>query len=249
MKQFNSVFLFALLTLVHSEASLAQSRTSQKAISVSVSDDVDTLGGNEDLMKMAQSLKSRTRTRIVQERIVDRRNRLEVGLVLGSVLGGDSYLKTQSTGVNVHWHFTPRWSLGIQYNDFSNQLTPEGRRVFDLYRRTREAGGTPASAVDVDFPFSSTLALVNWYPIYGKTSFLDLGITQFDIYLLAGAGQVQLSTGPTGTYAAGFGVGAWLTRHLTLRGEVRYQAYQDQPVTGPRNLDTGHATFSMGWIF
>jgi outer membrane immunogenic protein len=248
MKRRKLLALTLLLATGFAETGFAQTRRTQNAKPITVTEDVDTLGGNEELMKMAQSLKSRTRARIVQERIVDRRNRLEVGLVLGSVLGGDSYLKTQSTGVNLHWHFTPRWSLGVQYNDYSNQLTPEGKRVFDLYRRTQNAGGTPAYAVDVDFPLNSTLAVVNWYPIYGKTSFLDLGITQFDLYFLAGAGQVQLSSGPTSSYAAGFGVGAWLSRHLTLRGEVRYQTYQDRPVTGPRNLDTGHATFSIGWI-
>lgn len=238
------------LTLLFASSSLvwAAPVKTKKTAQVNVSEDVDTLGGNEELLKMAQSLKSQTRARIVQDRIVDRRNRLEFGVSYGGVIGGDSYLKTQALGFAAHFHFTPRWSLGVQYTDFSNELTPEGKRVFDLYRKTQSAGGTPAYAVDVDYPLNSTMAVLNWYPIYGKTSFLDMGITQFDLYLIAGAGQIQLSSGTSPIYSAGVGVGAWMTKHLSLRGEIKYQTYQDQPVTGKRDLNIGSANLGLGWI-
>ncbi len=229
-------------------SSAAKQATPRKNAQINVSEDVDTLGGNEDLIKMAQSLKSRTRARIVQDRIVDRRNKIEFALSYGGVLGGDSYLQTQSIGFAANYHFTPRWSLGVQYSDFTSNLSPEGKRVFSQYRAQSAAGGTPAYAVDVDYPINSTMAVINWYPIYGKTSFLDMGITQFDLYLIGGAGQMQLSTGPTPLLSVGVGVGAWLSQHLSLRAEIKYQTYRDQPITGARNLNTGSANVGMGWI-
>lgn len=243
-----SYFLSLILLLSWSETALAATPPAKKSAQVNVSQDVDTLGGNEELLKMAQSLKSQTRARIVQERIVERRNRLEIGVNYGGVIGGDSYLKTQALGFAANFHFTPRWSLGVQYADYSNDLTDEGKRVFAQYRGQRDANGAPAYAVDVDYPLNSTMAVINWYPIYGKTSFLDMGITQFDLYLIAGAGQIELSSGSSPLYAAGVGVGAWLTKNLSLRGEIKYQTYKDQPITGSRNLNTGSANIGMGWI-
>ncbi|MFN8790319.1 MAG: outer membrane beta-barrel domain-containing protein [Bdellovibrionales bacterium] len=226
----------------------ANTAKARRAPPVQVAEDVDTLGGNEELMRKAKNLRSQVRTRIVQERIVDRRNRLEFGVSYGGIVGGDSYLRTQSTGFAAHYHLTPRWSLGIQFSDFTNELTPEGKRVFDLYRRTKQAGGTPAFGVDVDYPLDSTVALLNWYPIYGKTSFLDMGVTQFDLYLIAGVGSIRLSSGSAPLYQAGLGVGAWLSQHLSLRAEVKYQNYEDRPITGRRELNIGSATVGLGWI-
>jgi len=244
LKPLFSIVLFLALT----EISFAAQTKTQKNTQINVPADVDTLGGNEDLLKMAQSLKSQTRSRIVQDRIVDRRNKLEIALSYGGVFGGDSYVQTQSLGVAANYHITPRWSVGVNYSDFSNGLTPEGKRVFENYRQAKNNGNDPANAVDVDYPLSSTMAVLNWYPIYGKTSFLDMGITQFDMYLIAGAGQFTLSSGDTSLLSAGLGVGAWLSQHLSLRAEVKYQTYEDKPITGSRTLNTGMFNVGMGWI-
>ncbi len=246
MKNLNKTLLLgAILALFVQNATAANSQKAPKKLNVA--EDVDGLGGNEDLMKKAQSLNSETRSRIVQDRIVDRRNRVEFGLSYGGVLGGDSYVRTQSVGVAADYHITPRWSVGARYFDYTNSLTPEGSRVFDQYRQSHAAGGN-ANAVDVDYPLSAALAVVNWYPIYGKTSFLDMGISQFDLYLLAGGGQIQLSSGGTAVYDAGAGIGLWVSRHISIRGEIKYQTYEDKIITGPRHLDTTVATIGLGWI-
>ncbi len=247
MKSLSLLFSIVLLLTITEKSFGAQARN-QKNSQINVSSDVDTLGGNEDLLKMAQSLRSQTKTRIVQDRIVDRRNKLEFALSYGGFVGGDSYIKTQSMGIAANYHITPRWSLGVQYADLTSSLTPEGKRMYDIYRESINNGGTPAYVVDVDLPLSSTMAVINWYPIYGKTSFLDLGITQFDMYLIAGAGQITLSSGETPILSAGLGVGAWLSKHLSLRAEIKYQTYQDKPITGSRTLNTGMFNVGMGWI-
>ncbi len=249
MKTTQALKLAVLATIAGLTLTAATSFAAGKspAKQMNVSEDIDSLGGNQELMEMAQNIKSETRSRIVQDRLVPRRNRVEFGLTYGGVVGGDSYLKTQSAGFSVDYHITPRWSVGARYYDFGNTLTDEGKRVFDQARKNYQAGGT-GYAVDIDYPEHAMLALVNWYPIYGKTSFLDMGVTQFDLYFVGGAGQITLSSGDTSLITAGAGVSAWITRHLTARAELRYQTYKDQPVTGSRQLDTGVATLGLGWI-
>lgn len=246
MKTAKVISLLVLAALSWSSvSSAAGSKSSSKQLNVS--EDIDSLGGNQELAEMAQNIKSETRSRVVQERLVQRRNRIEFGLSYGGVIGGDSYLKTQSAGFAMDYHITPRWSVGARYYDYGNSLTDEGKRVYDNARKNVQAGGT-GYAVDIDYPENAMLAVVNWYPIYGKTSFLDMGVTQFDMYLLAGGGQITLSSGTTGLATAGVGVAAWISKHLSARAEFRYQTYKDSPVTGSRQLDTGVATLGLGWI-
>lgn len=243
-----SILLLSILSLITVNSALAaKNSSSTTAKKINVSEDVDTLGGNEDLMKMAQSLKSETRSRVVQDRIVDRNNAFEFGLSYGGVLGGDSYLKTQSVGVAADFHFTPRWSIGARYFDFTNSLTPEGDRIAKQARQSYNAGNQ-AIIFDTDYPINATMGVINWYPIYGKTSFLDMGVTQFDLYLTVGAGNMELSSGTTGVYNAGLGIGAWLSKHISVRAEAKYQTYKDQLVTGSRTLNTTVATIGLGWI-
>lgn len=251
--QFSKLIILTFAAgLSFSSARAAQKTTATSSTKVSakqadLSEDIDSLGGNQELMEMAQNIKSETRSRIVQDRLVPRRNRVEFGLSYGGVIGGDSYLKTQSLGFAMDYHITPRWSVGARYYDYGNNLTDEGQRVFDKARKNYQAGAT-GYAVDIDYPENAMMAVVNWYPVYGKTSFLDLGVTQFDLYFVGGGGQITLSSGATSLLTAGVGVSAWMTKHLTARAEMRYQTYKDQPVTGSRQLDTGVATLGLGWI-
>jgi len=212
-----------------------------------ITDDIDALGGNKELMDMAQNIKAESRSRIVQDRIIERRNRVEMGVSYGMNFGGDAYTKTQALGVALDYHITPRWSIGARYYDFGNSLTSEGKRLFDQAKANYQAGGR-AYAVDIDYPENAAMAIINWYPIYGKTSFLDMGVTQFDLYLLGGGGQITLSSGTTSVYTGGLGVGAWISKHLTARAEVRYMTYKDQPLTGERNLDIVTGNIGFGWM-
>lgn len=241
------ILLTAFIALSFVLGAQAASAKKAPAKQINASEDIDSLGGNKDLMEMAGRIQSTSRSRIVQERIVDRHNTVEFGLSYGGVFGGDAYLKTQSMGFAADWHITPRWSLGARYYDFGSSLTPEGERVFNQARANYAAGGR-GSAVDIDAPQSAMLAILNWYPIYGKTSFLDIGVTQFDLYLLGGGGTMTLSSGDTSLLTAGVGVGAWVSRHVSIRTELRYQKYEDQLITGSRNLDTVVGSVGLGWI-
>ncbi|MBX2988665.1 MAG: outer membrane beta-barrel domain-containing protein [Bdellovibrionaceae bacterium] len=216
---------------------------------VNVEQDVDSLGGNEALMQMAQSLDPQNRARIVQRRAVERNMRFEFGVSYGGIMGGDPYVRTQNLGASVDFHLNPRWSIGARYFDHRNGLTPEGQRVFDEAREAQRINAY-SSNPDIDYPLSSAMAVLNWYPVYGKTSFLENSVTQFDMYLLAGGGQMQLSSGSSALYTAGVGVGIWASQHFTIRGEVRYQNYKDYlPTNGAtRNIHAGVASVGMGFL-
>lgn len=209
--------------------------------------DVEGLGGNDDLMEMAAKLNPETKSRIVQERIVDRYNRLEVGVNYGGNMGGATYLQTQNLGGSIDFHFTPRFSVGARYYSFGNSLTPEGERAYQEWEK-KDKNNEVAPFPEVDRPQNAAIGVVNWYPVYGKINFFDAAIAQFDIYVLAGGGQIALESGSTGLFTAGTGFGLWMTKHLTARAELRYQNYKDQISTGPRNINAMAATIGLGWI-
>ncbi len=236
MKTFKTHLILASLLI--SCTSFAKSTTSR----------VDTLGGNQKLADMASAMDPKNETRIVQKRIVDRNTTLEIGVNYGAVAGGDSYLNTQSLGASLDFHINPRWSLGGRYYDHTSQLTPEGQRVFQDARQAYNAGGRSYAIPDIDYPLRSAVGIVTWYPIYGKTNLLDWGIAQFDLYILAGAGKVELSSGWTDLATAGTGVGFWMTRHISARAEIRYQRYQDKIITGSRDINTVAGSLGLGFL-
>jgi outer membrane beta-barrel protein len=197
------------------------------AVATDLNSEMDTLGGNTDLINKVRSIDPKNRVRIVQNRAVDRTMRLELGVNYGAAEGGDPYVNTNNLGASADFHFNPNWSLGARYYNSSNTLNNEGKRV---YAEAAAAGpDSPKQFPSVDYASDTWLGVVNWYPTYGKLNFFDRGIAQFDLYLLAGAGKVLLSSGSSDTWTAGGGVGIWLSQYFSTRLEARYQSYQDQP--------------------
>jgi outer membrane immunogenic protein len=253
MKKLKAITLCALAMTFTVAASAAQKQTASKASAatpakkINFARDVDTLGGNEALIDMADTLKPETKSRIVQDRIVDRHNRLEVGVNYGGVAGGTTYLETQNLGVNVDYHITPRWALGARYYDFNSKLTPEGERVFDEARANNGLSNS-GRYVDIDTPLHAMMGVLTWFPVYGKLNVFDAAVAQFDVYMLIGGGQMVLDSGATPVYTAGGGVGLWMTKHLTARAEIRYQGYKDQIQSGERDINSVVGTLGLGWI-
>lgn len=217
----------------------------------SVSQDMDSLGANQELLMKARAMDPGNRVRVVQSRLVDRNLRLELGVNYGMVAGGDSYLNTNNLGAQLEFHINPRWSVGARYYNSANTFTSEGKRMYD-HASAQSANGDDYSIADVSYAKNTYLGTLSFYPIYGKMNLFDWAITQFDMYLMAGAGQVQLanrsSTWNTSTWTAGTGFGVWLTNWMTSRLEVRYQNYQDKISSGPRNLDLMIVTASIGFL-
>jgi len=213
-----------------------------------VSDDMNGLGGNKELIRRAKALDPKNKVRVVQNRAVDRDFRLEFGVNYGMVSGGDPYVDTNNLGAQVDFHFNPHWSIGARYYNSSNDLSSEGKRVYNAAQAAQAAGNYYENPEVVDFASDTYLGVINWYPMYGKLNLFDIGIAQFDIYLLGGGGQVKLRSGMAPTYTAGGGIGFWMSQHFSTRLEVRYQTYEDQMNSGSRQLDLTVFSATMGFL-
>ncbi len=219
---------------------------SAMAKSKSTSSSLNSLGTNENILYKAQPSVPANTYRVVQRRVIDREWRNEFALSGSFVNGGDSYYQTQNVGLHYDLHFNHRWSIGARYLNSYNNLTPEGRRVFETSESQIGSGNSNYYAPDVDYPLSTTMAQISFYPVYGKVSWFESTVSYFDFYLLLGGGQVKLDSGTSGMFTAGGGMGMWWTQHLTSRLELRYQSYNDQIYTGPRKIENLVGSFAFG---
>lgn len=259
MKHLIYILVFSLFISTASEAAKKTKRSKRAIKKASVSkvqskpskvEDVtnkfNSLGANDEIIERAKALDPENRVRVVQNRAVDRTLRFEIGGNFGMVAGGDPYVNTQNFGAHLDFHINPRWSLGARYYKSNNSLTSEGQRRYDEAQATYNETGQFRNVPDIDYAEHTYLGVINWYPIYGKFNLFDMGVVQFDFYALAGAGQVQLSSGSTPTYTAGTGVGLWFSKHISSRIEARWQTYQDEVYTGSRNLNIFVGTVGLG---
>lgn len=203
-----------------------------------VLEDFSSLGGNKVLLDQAKALAPDMKVEVVQERIVPRRNRIEIIPDFQDVLGGDAYVKTRSVGLGLVYHFNPRWSLAGKYNYSFNEMSSEGDYLINNYSKVAA----------MDWQKTSYMAVLNWYPIYGKFNFLDMGVVHFDLYGLAGYGRVSLNSGEKPTYTAGTGFGFWWSKHLTTRIELRYQTYKSERFTGDKDMNLTVASVGFGYL-
>ncbi len=247
------LILTTLLLVVPAQAKAKRQKTkvaSQTVKSINIDQQLNGLGSNDEIIKKARALQPNNTMSIVQKREVDRNLRAELGLSYGFVNGGDTYLDTRNWGANLDFHITPKWSVGLRYADNKNEFTSEGQRVFDL-ASVNQANGNNSVVPDVAFPIRSYMAMVSWYPIYGKVSWFESAVSQFDFYVTAGGGQLQWlnglnQTGDSPVYTGGVGMGLWANSWLTSRIEVRYQNYKDRVTSGERNVDSIIMQFGIG---
>lgn len=210
---------------------------SQTTFASELMKDFDSLGGNSDLYKKAKALNPELRTQVVQNRIVDRRLRLEVSPTYINYWGGNPYLSSQSVGMELAFHINPRWSLDLSYTfGFQNDVTSEWTALVNL-------GVVP----DVDYPKSSLMGFITYYPFYGKLNAFDT-VIHFDLYTSLGAGTTELSFGNQATLGANIGLGIWWSQHLTTRIGYRYQTYEARLKNGPEDLDMSSAFVSVGYM-
>lgn len=232
---------------VQAKSKDVRSSIQNRAKVIDVDQQLNGLGSNEEIIKKARALQPHNNMSIVQKRQVDRHLRLEVGGSFGLVNGGDSYVDTRNWGGQVDFHINPRWSVGLRYFDYKNELTNEGKRVFDqavLAQQQNQLSPAPS----IDFPLRSYMAMLNWYPVYGKVSWLESAVSQFDFYLTAGGGQIDLNSGHSTIYSGGAGMAMWINSWLTSRIEVRYQNYKDRISTGDRNIDSMVLQLGIGFM-
>lgn len=212
--------------------------------------DFDSLGGNGILFEKSKNIQPEKTVTIVQNRTIQKRNRIEIAPEFSGTFGGDTYSRTRSFGLNAQYHLNYNWSVGAKYNYSFNSLTPEGEALVDQAMADYNANPqTPTFAYpELNYQKSEVLALVNWYPIYGKFNMFDKSVVHFDFYLVGGAGQIQLARSSAPTYTAGTGLGFWMTNNLTTRLEMRYQNYNSEYLGVTKKMDVAVASVQMGWL-
>lgn len=240
MKTKNTIQSALLLVFALATMGLAASAHAQS--------DFDSLGSNDAILKRARALNTSQQVRIVQKRAVDRDMRFEIGAAYGGSAGGNSYLNTQPFMGMLEFHVNPRFSFGGRYTAYANQLTKEGQSQMDAARAAKEAGQTDYTVSDIDLPKSSLMGTVSYYPMYGKLNFFDLTVVQFDFYVLAGYGTMEMKSGSSATWTAGGGVGFWWNKYVSSRFEIRQQGYQDRVTTssGVSARDIGLTIGTLG---
>ena len=210
--------------------------------------DMDALGANKELMKRARAIDPQNRIRVVQNRDVDRHWRVELGANASLLEGGDPYTNTNTIGLHLDLHITPHWSVGARWGNFSNSLNSEGKKVFESYDACHARGNCTDRIPGTDPASNSYLGVVNWYPIYGKVNLFDTWVAQFDIYFLGGAGQIMLGSGSAPIYTAGGGAAFWWTNHFSTRFEARYQGYNDRVLDTSRNINQMVLGLTLGYL-
>lgn len=216
-----------------------------------ITQEFDGLGGNGVLLEKARALNPEVHTTIVQNRIVDRTNRFELAGEYANTFGGDTYIRTGTFGIQGNYHITNRWSVGAKYGYSFNKLTNEGDDLID--RAAADAAANPGNpkypVPDIDYPKSMAMALVNYYPLYGKISWLGKSISHFDVYGQLGYGSIGLDSGATSAISGGIGVGVWGNENITTRLELTYVDYTAQYWDGPMKMGITSAAVQVGWLF
>jgi len=215
--------------------------------------EMDALGANRDLMKKAKAIDPDNRMRVVQNREVDRNLRLEIGINYGAyATGNDPYVNTTTFGGQLDFHINPRWSFGARYQGYNNNMNAEGKAVYDDANNRIAHNEQGVRVPGYTYAKDSWLVVGDWYPIYGKLNMFDAGVVHFDVYVVGGAGQIDLGTGTSPLYSAGGGVGFWLSQHVTSRLEARWQGYKENVWDGSqmqnRDMNETVLTASIGFL-
>ena len=89
------------------------------------------LADNTEMLERIKNMDSEQKVRVVQNRLVDRNLRWELGLNYGFTSGGDAYVNTQNLGAIIDFHINPRWSIGARYQKAYNKLSAEAEAQFE----------------------------------------------------------------------------------------------------------------------
>jgi outer membrane immunogenic protein len=235
-----------ILILTLSLTSIYSINAAETKKTSSLKKEFQTLGDNEEVLDRVKKMDSQQKIRIVQNRLVDRNNRLELALNYGSIFETDSYVKSSELGARLEYHISPRWSFGVEYQKNYNSLTSEGQRVYDNAYACQQSSNCTERFPGIDFPLETQVASISFYPIYGKLNLFDSGIAQFDIYTSLGYGNKKLNSGDSNVFLANLGVGIWLNNLFTTRFELRYENYKDLLNINERNQNAFTALASVG---
>lgn len=176
--------------------------------------------------------------RVLQQRPILRRHRLEVALEGGLGLADTMFSSRLATG-STRFHLSETWSIGGTFAWYFSETSDLFDEVTDHYEL---------------FPERALLELygggeVGWTPIYGKFAIFDRNIVHFDLTATAGGGVLRTSRAVDLKPALLLGIGfhVYLTRWLALTAEVRDHVYVETFNAGDSLQN--HVVFQGGLAF
>ncbi|MEE2670243.1 MAG: outer membrane beta-barrel domain-containing protein [Bdellovibrionota bacterium] len=219
--------ILAILLVLGSSQSFAEQDLSQKLESLNIpSDKVTPLLSEEDLYA-------------VNERYSSLNKRFELTLFGAHDFAADPHLDTKQSGLTARFHYNSRWSAGLRYTEYFNQLTPSGKALFE------EKQLLP----DSDFALKSSEGFINFNTVYGKVRLTKDTIVYFDQYIALGYGNISLSRGEVQMYTAHLGLSFWVGKNMSARFGVKNEFYAQKKVNGDDNVHNAMGYLEIGYLF
>ncbi|GAB4012963.1 MAG: hypothetical protein Fur0010_09330 [Bdellovibrio sp.] len=166
-------------------------------------------------------------------------NRHELTLMGGNNFTADSHLSTQQAAASYRYHLNSKWSLGLRYTRYANELTTAGKKLFD----------DKQILPDTDFALNGQEIFVNYNTIYGKLRWSQDSVVYFDQYVALGGGKIELASGKKNLYFADLGFSFWLGKHMSTRIGFKNEFYKQTQLNGERDMHNGMGYLEIGYLF
>lgn len=176
---------------------------------------------------------------IVNTRYSSLTNRHEVGVQGSHNFTADSHLDVKQISGSYRYHLNSKWSFGLRYNYYTNELTSAGQRLLD----------DKQIIPDQDFAYNSQEIFATYNTIYGKLRWSQETVVYFDQYFSLGAGQIELASGKTNHALLDIGLAFWLKKHGSMRVGVRNEVYSQAQTAGDVLKHNAMGYIEMGWLF
>lgn len=176
---------------------------------------------------------------IVNTRYSSLVNRHEFTLQGSHNLTADSHLDVKQSALSYRYHLNSKWSFGLRYNRYTNELTNAGKRLLDDQK----------IVPDQDFAFNSQEIFATYNTIYGKLRWSQNTVVYFDQYISLGAGQIELASGKTNHGLVDLGLVFWLGKHGSMRVGIKNEFYNQQQLSGERFMHNGMGYLEIGYLF
>jgi outer membrane beta-barrel protein len=176
---------------------------------------------------------------IVNTRYSSLVNRHEFSLLGAHNFTSDSHLDVKQTAVAYRYHLNSKWSFGLRYNRYTNDLTAAGQTLFDKEK----------IVPDQDFAFNSQEIFATYNTIYGKLRWSSSTIVYFDQFVSLGGGQIELASGKTNHGFVDLGLAFWIGNHTSMRVGIKNEFYNQQQITEERLMHNAMGYLEIGYLF
>lgn len=166
-------------------------------------------------------------------------NRHEFTLQGAHNFTADSHLDVKQAALSYRYHLNSKWSFGLRYNRYTNELTSAGQKLLD----------DKQIVPDQDFAYNSQEIFATYNTIYGKLRWSADTVVYFDQYISLGAGQIELASGKTNHGMLDLGLAFWLGQNASMRFGLKNEFYNQQQLSGERFMHNAMGYLEIGYLF